>query len=320
MKKIIFGLLLISFTIFGENIAKVGLVMSAGGLGSGFNKMAYEALMKLKNEGKINDFKYVEPSNPAEDVQFLKDFSSGDFDLVIGMGTGVAQGVLSVQKYYPNQRYVVVGAVNEIPNTITTDFAEHEASFLAGTLAGLMSKNNVVGTVPALDTKSFNRFVNGFSQGAKYVKPEITVLNTYMPTSSTNPFNDPVTAKNISLVMSGRGADVIFHIAENSGMGVFETARQNGFYAIGCDEDEDGKVPGTILSSVRIRIDNAIYNIVDNINKTGFESGYRMLGLEEGAVSLTDFRYTEKIIGEENLKKLKEIEGKIISGEIKVTE
>lgn len=320
MKKLVVGLLLISLTIFGESIGKVGLVMSAGGLGSGFNKMAYEALVKLKNQGKIEEFKYVEPNGPTEEVQFLKDFSSGEFDLVIGMGTEVAEGVAAVQKYYPKQRYAVVGAVNEIPNTITIDFAEHEISFLAGSLAGLMSKNNVVGTIPALDTKSFNRFVNGFRLGAKYVNPEIEVLNTYMPTSSTNPFNDPVTAKNISLVMNGRGADVIFHIAENSGAGVFETARQKGFFAIGCDEDEDGKIPGTILTSVRVRIDNAVYNIVENMGKNGFQSGYKMVGLKDGAVSLTDFLYTKEIIGEENLKKIKEIEREIISGKIEISE
>lgn len=314
------GLLLLSFTVFGESIGKIGLVMSAGGLGSGFNKMAYEALVKLKNDGKIEDFKYVESNNATEDTQFLKDFSSGDFDLVIGMGTEVAEGVAAIQKNHPNQRYAVVGAVNEIPNTITIDFAEHEISFLAGALSAMMSKKNMVGTIPALDTKSFNRFVNGFREGAKYVNPEIEVLNTYMPTSSSNPFNDPVTAKNIALIMNGRGTDVIFHIAENSGAGVFETARQRGFFAIGCDEDEDGKVPGTILSSVRVRIDNAVYGIIENMGKNGFQPGYKMVGLKEGAVSLTEFKFTKDIIGEKNLKKLEEIEQKIISGEIQVAE
>ncbi|MGL4253022.1 MAG: BMP family lipoprotein [Fusobacteriaceae bacterium] len=320
MKKIFVGLLLLSFVVFGENIDKVGLVMSAGGLGSGFNKMAYKALVKLKNDGKIKDFKYVEPNNSAENSQFLKDFSGGDFDLIIGMGTEVAEDVQAVQKIFPEQKYAVVGAINEIPNTVTVDFAEHEVSFLAGSLAAFMSKEKKVGTIPALDTKSFNRFVNGFRQGAKYVNPEIQVINTYMPTSSSNPFNDPVTAKNIALIMNGRGADVILHIAENSGAGIFETAKQKNFFAIGCDENEDGKAPGTILTSVRVRIDNAIYNIVDNIEKSGFQPGYRILGLKEEAVSLTDFSYTRDIIGAENLKKLEDIQNKIILGEIKVSE
>ncbi|MGL6131204.1 MAG: BMP family lipoprotein [Fusobacteriaceae bacterium] len=320
MKKIFLGLFLISSIIFGKNLNKVGLVMSAGGLGSGFNKMAYEALVKLKKDGKIKDFKYIEPTNSSEDVQFLKEFSEGDFDLVIGMGTDIAEAVASVQKYYPKQNYAVVGAINKIPNTITIDFAEHEISFLAGSLAGLMSKNDIVGTIPALDTKSFNRFANGFKQGAKYVKPKIEVLNTYMPTSSANPFNDPVTAKNISLLMNGRGADVIFHIAENSGTGVFETAKQNKFFAIGCDEDEDSKAPGTILTSVRVRVDNAVYSIVENINKSGFKPGYKMVGLKDRAVSLTDFRYTKDIVGKKNLQILKDIENKIISGKIKINE
>lgn len=319
MKKILAIFMIVSGIVFGKEVT-VGLVMSAGGMGSGFNKMAYNALVKLKEEGKIKDFKYVEPNNQTEDTQFLKDFSHGDFDLVVGMGTEVQESLKAVQKLYPDQKYALIGATETVPNTSTVDFAEHEVSFLAGALAAMMSKTAVVGTIPAMDNHSFNRFVNGFRQGAKYVNPKIQVLNTYMPTSSSNPFNDPVTAKNIATVMHGRKADVIFHIAENSGAGVFETAKKEGFFAIGCDEDEDGKAPGTILSSVRVRIDNALYNLVDEMNKNGFKPGYRMAGLKDDSVSLTDFNYTKEKIGEENLKKLAEIKKLIGEGKIKISE
>ncbi len=323
MKRIytlLLGILLLTTSSFANEKLNIGLVMSSGGLGTGFNLMAYEALTRLEEEGKI-EFKYVEPSNIAEDLEFLRDFSSSDkYDLIIGMGSIVAESLKEVAKNYPNQKYALVGASLEIPNAITIDFAEHEMSFLAGALAAMMSKSGVVGTIPALDTKSFNRFKNGFKQGALYVNKDITVLNTYMPSTSSNPFNDPVNGKVISQLMIDRGADVIMHIAEGSGNGLFEAAKENGVYAIGCDVDEDEKVPGTILTSVRVRIDNAIYSIVEDLSEGKFESGYRMVGLAENAVSLTDFNHTKNIIGSENLAHLENIRKDIISGKIVVSE
>lgn len=306
---------------FAQSKPKIGLVMSTGGLGSGFNQMAHEALVKLEKEGKISGFKYIEPNSVAEDIQFLDDFSSSkEFDLIIGMGTVVAESLETVQKKYPEQKYALVGATLPIPNTVTVDFAEHEISFLAGALAAMESKTGVVGTIPAMSNKSFNRFVNGFYQGAKYINKNIKVLNTYMPTSSSNPFNDPVTGKNIALIMNDRGADVIFHIAELTGNGVFEAAKERNFYAIGCDSDEDGKVPGVILTSVRVRIDNAVYKVVDNLINGKFTPGYTMANVKTEGVSLTEFKYTKDIIGKERLEKLEKIRKDIAKGKIIVTE
>ena len=307
MKKIlvlVMGLLLLSSASMAQEKLNVGLVMSSGGLGTGFNLMAYEALTKLQEEDKI-EFKYVEPVNMSEDLDYLRDFSgSEEYDLIIAMGSVVAESLKEVVKDYPDQKYALVGATLELDNTITIDFAEHEMSFLAGALAAMMSENKKVGTIPAMDTKSFNRFKNGFRQGAQYVEKDIKVYNTYMPTTSSNPFNDPVKGKNIAQLMIDGGVDVIMHVAEGSGKGLFEAAKGNGTFAIGCDVDEDGEVPGTILTSVRVRIDNAVYNVVTDMMKGKFESGYKMAGLAEGAVSLTDFNHTRDIIGQEKLARL----------------
>jgi basic membrane protein A len=314
------GIIILTFTAFGADKVNVGLVLSSGGLGTGFNQMAYQALTKLEQEGKI-DFKYVEPSNINEDLQYLRDFAgTEDFDIVIGMGTVVAESLKVAAEEYPEQKFALVGATIEIPHTITIDFAEQEMSFLAGALSAMMSKTGVVGTIPAMDNRSFNRFKNGFRQGAQYVKSDIKVYNTYMPTTSANPFNDPATGKNIALLMMDRGADVIMHVAEGTGRGLFQAAKEKGVYAVGCDVDEDNIVPGTILTSVRVRIDNAVYNLMTDFINGKFEPGYTQANLANDGVSLTDFHYTRDIIGEQNIAMLNKIKNDIINGKIKVSE
>lgn len=317
---ILTGIIILTFTAFGADKVNVALVLSSGGLGTGFNQMAYQALTKLEQEGEIN-FKYVEPSNINEDLQYLRDFAGTEnYDLVIGMGTVVAESLKVAAEEYPEQKFALVGATIEIPHTVTIDFAEQEMSFLAGALSAMMSKTGIVGTIPAMDNRSFNRFKNGFRQGAQYVNPNIKVYNTYMPTTSSNPFNDPATGKNISLLMIDRGADVIMHVAEGTGRGVFQAAEEKGVYAVGCDVDEDGIVPGTILTSVRVRIDNAVYNLVTDFIEGKFKPGYTQANLSNDGVSLTDFHYTRDIIGEAKIARLKKIKDDIISGKIKVSE
>jgi len=321
MKKIIMLIFLIlSLMTYSEDKINVGVVLSSGGLGTGFNQMAYDGLKRAEEEGLIN-FKYVEPSNITEDLEFLRDFSiEGNYDLVIGMGSVVAESIKKVATEFPDQKYAIVGGTITVPHTVTIDFAEQEMSFLAGALASMMSDSKTIGVLLAMDNKSFNRFKNGFTQGAKYVDQDTTVITTYMPTTSSNPFNDPVKGKNISNLMISRGTDVILQVAEGTGQGVFEAAKEKNVYAIGSDIDQDGEVPGTILTSVRVRIDNAVYNLTKEVKENRFREGYRQTGLADNGVSLTDFNHTKKLIGSNKLAKLEKLKKDIISGQIIVSE
>lgn len=321
MKKLfILIFLLLNLAVYSKDKINVGLVLSSGGLGTGFNQMAYDGLKKAEDEGLIT-FKYVEPSNITEDLVFLRDFSrENNFDLVIGMGSVVAESIKKVATEFPNQKYAIVGGTITVPHTITIDFAEQEMSFLAGALATMMSNNNKIGILLGMDNRSFNRFKHGFTQGAKYIDKDVTVISSYMPTTSSNPFNDPVTGKNISNLMISRGTDVILQVAEGTGQGVFAAAKEKNIYAMGSDIDQDGEVPGTILTSVRVRIDNAVYNLIKEVRNDKFKEGYRQSGLAENGVSLTDFNYTKKIIGHDKLNLLDKITKDIISKKIIVSE
>lgn len=321
MKKLfILIFLLLNLAVYSKDKINVGLVLSSGGLGTGFNQMAYDGLKKAEDEGLIT-FKYVEPSNITEDLVFLRDFSREDnFDLVIGMGSVVAESIKKVATEFPNQKYAIVGGTIIVPNTITIDFAEQEMSFLAGALATMMSNNNKIGILLGMDNRSFNRFKHGFTQGAKYIDKDVMVISSYMPTTSSNPFNDPVTGKNISNLMISRGTDVILQVAEGTGQGVFAAAKEKNIYAMGSDIDQDGEVPGTILTSVRVRIDNAVYNLIKEVRNNKFKEGYRQSGLAENGVSLTDFNYSKKIIGHDKLNLLDKIKKDIISKKIIVSE
>ena len=180
----------------------------------------------------------------------------------------------------------------------------------------MMSKSNVIGYVGGAESPLIQKFEVGYVQGAKYVKPDIKVLVVYV--GGTNAFNDHTSAKARAEALISQGADVIYHAAGASGKGVFQAAKEKGVYAIGVDSNQDGLAEGVILTSMLKRVDTAVFNIINETKDGKFEGKIYEYGMKEGGVGLTDFKFTKEKIGEENIKKLEEIQKKIADGEIEI--
>ncbi len=297
---------------------KVGIVLSTGGLGDkSFNDSAYEGLIRAKEELGI-EFKYVEPANPSEFDAFLRDFSEADFDLIVGIGFQMADSIRAVAKDYPKVNYLMVDEPIDLPNVKSAIFDEAEGSFLAGVLASLVSKNGKVGFIGGIEVPLIQRFGKGFFAGAKYVNENVRTYEAYV--GGTNPFNDPAKGKEIAISMADQGADIIYHAAAGTGMGLFEAAGERGIYAIGVDSNQDGVRPGVVLTSMLKRVDVAIYEVVKELTQGRFEPSVTKFNVENNGVGLTNFEFTRNDIGEENIAKVEEIKKAIINGEVIVAE
>lgn len=305
-----------SLSTFAAKPMKVGIVLSTGGLGDkSFNDSAYRGLEKAKKDLGI-DFKYVEPASPAEDEQYLREYADAGYDLIIATGFQMTDAAKNVAKDYPDKKFAMIDDVVDLPNVKSLTFAEDEGSFLAGALAAMMSKTGVIGFVGGMEVPLIKKFQRGYEDGAKYVNPNIKVLVTY--TASQNPFNDPVKGKENTISQIKQGADVIYHAAGGTGMGVIDAAKQNGVFAIGVDSNQDGVAPGTVLTSMIKNVDVAVYDTIKETQEGKFKGGQEVFGVKNDGVGLTDFEFTKDKIGEANLQRLQEIVNKIKAGEIKI--
>ena len=305
-----------TMSTFAANPMKVGIVFSTGGLGDkSFNDSAYRGLVKAKEELGA-DFKYVEPASPAEDEQYLREYAESGYDLVIATGFQMKDAAANVANDYPDKKFAIIDDIVELPNVKSLTFAEDEGSFLAGALAAMMSKTGVVGFIGGMEVPLIKKFQRGYEEGAKYINPKIKVITTY--TSSQNPFNDPVKGKENTISQIQQGADVIYHAAGGTGIGVIDAAKESGVFAIGVDSNQDGVAPGTVLTSMVKNVDVAVYDTIKEIKDGNFKNGQEVFGIKNNGVGLTDFEFTKDKIGEANLQKLQEIVEKIKSGEIKV--
>jgi basic membrane protein A len=295
---------------------KVGLVLSTGGLGDkSFNDSAYAGLKEAEEQLGV-EIKYVEPANVSEFDTFLRQFAEADYDLIIGIGFQMKDSVVKVAEEYPNSNFVMVDEPIDMPNVVSATFNESEGSFLAGTLAGMMTKTNKVGFIGGMEVPLIKRFGNGFMAGAKYINPKITTFRAYV--GGNSPFNDPARGKEMALSMIDSKADIIYHAAAGSGMGVFEAAKERGIYAVGVDSNQDAVVPGTVLTSMLKNVDKAVFSIIKDTQEKGFVAGELDFNLANGGVGVTDLQYTKDQIGEAKLKRLEEIKADIISGKIDV--
>ncbi|MGL4358194.1 MAG: BMP family lipoprotein [Cetobacterium sp.] len=315
-----FKVLVIIITMFlGKSLnsfanLKVGLVLSTGGLGDkSFNDSAYRGLEMAKKDLGI-DFKYVEPKNSLEDEEFLREYAEAGYDFIIGVGFPMRDAIENVARDYPELKFAMIDNTTSEENVKNLLFRESEGSFLMGALAAMMSKNGVIGFVGGIDIPLINKFKDGYEEGAKYINPEIKVLSAYI--GGTSAFSDPLKANEMATMQIKQGADVLYHAAGGSGLGVLEAAKDNGIYAIGVDSDQDDFVKGTVLTSMMKNVDIAVYNTVQSILNNEFIGGDFYYGLEEGGVGTTDFRNTKDIIGAEKIERLKLIIEKIKSKEI----
>jgi len=294
---------------------KVGMVLNLGGLGDkSFNDSAYAGMVRAHEDYDI-DFNYVEPTSLADFTQFLEDYAMAGYDLVVAIGYDMETPLKEVAPNYPNTKFVVVEAVVDEPNVTSVLFNSKEGSFIVGALSGMMTETNKLGYIGGIDMTFLNEFRDGFTEGAKYINPEIDVVNLYVGGGS--PFNDPAKAKELALSLANSGADIVFSAAGGSGRGLMEAVNENEkLFAIGIDSDQDSEVEGKVLTSMMKRVDNSLYSIVGEYVEGNLTSGVKVFGLAEGGVSTTGFQYTGEMIGEEKLAKLEEIKEKIINKEI----
>jgi basic membrane protein A len=313
---------------------RVGIVFDIGGKNDrSFNAAAWEGVKRAERELPICLYD-VEPGNPTSIEPAMRAFAEKNFDLIIGVGFAQGPIMQKVAEDYPNIKFGIVDGVifekdGKTPKTNVASlvFREHEGSFLVGMIAAAKSKSGVLGFVGGMDIPLIHRFETGFEEGARSVNPNIKVIDNYVGVTDAA-WNNPGKGKELALSQIGQGADVIFTAAGNSGLGAFDAVEQFGRnaageankFVIGVDSNQNGVKPGFVLTSMVKRVDNAVYDAVREVLDGQFKGGFHTFGLDKDGVAYSMDRHNQNLIPEDILKRVEEAKGKIVGGEIKVTD
>ncbi len=296
---------------------RVGLVLDKGGKDDeSYNASAYKGAMRAQNELHVL-IKHVEATDENAFEPFLRNFVKKKFDLIISIGASQASAVEKMAKLYPEQHFVILDAQLNLPNINSIVFQEHEGSFLAGALAAQMSKTGKLGFIGGMEMPLLRRFERGYSAGAHYIHPQMKVMVNYVGVTA-DAWSNPAKGKELALAQFAAGVDVIYGAAGASGIGLFDAAEEQHKWVIGVDSNQNGVRPGTVLTSMVKKMDEAVFAVCKRSQAGQFEAGVSRFNLANHGVELAFDHFNEKLIPAAVRKKLQEIEAKIISGELKV--
>lgn len=295
---------------------RVGLVLDKGGRDDkSFNSAAYVGATRAGQEVGAR-VKTVESPDDSAFEPALRAFAERGFQLVIGVGFAQVDAIQKVAPDFPATHFAIVDGRVDGANVANLLFAEHEGSYLVGYMAALASRTGKVGFVGGMDIPLIRRFQMGYEAGAQAAAPGVTVISNYVGINSSA-WANPSRGKELALGQYDRGADVVFHAAGASGMGVFDAAEERGKLAIGCDSNQNCAKKGRILTSMLKRVDTAVYDVVIEAAKGKFTSGARSFGLADKGIDYAADDCNASLIKPFQAR-VEAARGRIVRGEVKV--
>ena len=298
---------------------KLAIVYGGGGkFDKSFNQSAYEGAERFKKETKIS---YLEAqiTNDAQSEQVLRNMARKNVDLVVSIGFSMTKAVETVSKEFPKVKFMLIDSVVEAPNVDSVVFKEQEGSYLVGVAAALASKTQKVGFIGGMDIPLIRAFGCGYAQGAKAVDPKIEVTQNMVGTTPAA-WSDPAKGGELARAQFDRGVDVVFAAAGGSGMGALQATKDQGKLAIGVDSNQNYVHPGTILTSMLKRVDNAVYDGFSAMKAGTWKAGITSKGLKEGGVDWALDANNRKLITPAMETRINQARQDILSEKIKVVD
>ena len=246
-----------------------------------WNGGAYQGLLRVRDSLGAS-VSHIQTKTPAEFEEQFRQYGAQNYDLVFGHGFEFQDAALRVAPDYPHTIYVVTSASSVGPNVAGIEFAFADASYLAGLLAGTMTKTNVIGVIGGTELPPVKESFAAFERGAKAVNPKTTVLTSYLGN-----WDDVSAGREQALAQIGRSADVIFQNADAAGLGVFQAARETKkALVIGSNSNQNAVAPDITIASVVINLPHAFLTVAREVKAKTFKPRLIRLGSESDVVTL----------------------------------
>ncbi len=299
----------------GAALADPAIIFDLGGkFDKSFNEAAFGGATRWAEEtgGSFAEF---EITSDAQREQAIRRFAEDGNNPIVMAGFSWATPLAAVAPEYPDLKFSIIDMVVDAPNVQSVVFNEHEGSYLVGMLAAMASEDGTVGFIGGMDIPLIRKFACGYAQGVLAVNPDATVIANMTGTTPAA-WNDPVKGSELTLAQISQGADVIYAAAGGTGVGVLQTAADQGVYSIGVDSNQNYMHPGSVLTSMMKRVDNAVYDAF----KAGadLEAGFNVMGLSNGGVGYALDENNADLITDEMKAAVDAASAQIASGELVV--
>jgi basic membrane protein A and related proteins len=246
-----------------------------------WNGGAYQGLLRIRDSLGAQ-VSHIQTKTPAEFEDNFRQYGAQGFDVVFGHGYEFQDAAKRVAPEFPRTIYVTTSSTTAGPNLAGIVFGFSDASYLAGMLAGSLTKTNKLGAIGGQELPPVVESFRAFEAGAKAVNPNVTVVISYIGN-----WDDVSAGKEQALAQLSRGIDVVFQNADAAGLGVFQAARESKkAFVIGSNSNQNGIAPDVTLGSVVIDLPLAFHTVAKQVRDKTFKPGVIELGEESRVVTL----------------------------------
>lgn len=264
----------------GDGALCVALLTPGPISGRSWNGGSYEGLTRIRDSLGAQ-ISHVQTASPAEFEENFRQYGTQGYDLVFGHGYEYQDAAERVPPEFPATLYVTTSGNRTGANLAGMTIAVAEPLYLAGIIAGSMTRTNVIGLIGGTELPPVRESFVAFESGACPVNPAVRMLTSFIGN-----WDDVSAGKEQALAPIGRGADVIFQNADAAGLGVFQAARERGVQASGSNSDQNAVAPDVVLGSVVIDLPHAFLLLARQVQDSTVAPGVIALGSRENVVRL----------------------------------
>lgn len=291
---------------------KVAMVLVGPTNDAGWNESAYRGLKAAEAKFGIT-VAYSENVAQPDFETVMTEYASKGYDLVIGHGLEFMDPTFTVAKEFPKTKFAVVnGTKGQEPNVSSFRFDTPQVGFIAGTLAGLITKNNKVGIIGGMKYPHVESALNSFAIAAKYVNPKCEALVSYLGS-----WDDVPKGKEMAMAMIDQGVDVIAGNANQVTLGIIDAADKRGIKAVGYISDQYDVAPKTVFGSALQSVDKLVEAAIKMTLDGKLEPKFYELGYNDGAVGLADMHGNDAKLSAEQKAVLQKVLDKLKDGSLR---
>lgn len=296
-------------------LADPAIIFDLGGkFDKSFNEAAFNGAQRWAKETG-GTFKELEMQSEAQREQALRRLAEAGANPVVMTGFAFGDVLAKVAPDFPNTKFAIIDMVVDQPNVKSVVFTEEQGSYLAGIMAAMASKSGTVGFIGGMDIPLIHKFACGYAQGVKATKPDAKIIQNYTGTTPAA-WNDPVKGGELTKAQKSQGADVVYAAAGATGIGVLQAAADEGILSIGVDSNQNYLHPGSVLTSMVKRVDNAVYEAFKE--GADLKPGVNVMDLKAGGVDVAMDDNNAKLVTPEMKAAVDAAAEKIKSGELKI--
>ena len=265
---------------------------------------ARKAVEKEFGDRVVTSFVEKVPES-ADAERVIRDMAGQGNKLIFGTTFGYMEPILKVANDLKDVKFEHATGYKTAPNLRTYDSRTYEGAYLAGVVAGKMSKSGTLGVVGSVPIPEVIRNINSFTLGAQSVNPKIMTKVVWV----NEWFNPPKETEAATALING-GADVLFQNTDSSA--VLQTAEKMGKRAFGWDSDMTAYGPKAHLGSAVINwAPYYIKSVGEVLNGTWKGDERAWWGVKEGAIDLVSIAAD---VPDETKKRIDEVKAGLKDG------